>query len=208
VRFPLPADEPSLAVGTTFESIPARVPYLAAEPDRIEHWRRRIGKDGFRIGVCWSGSAINRDQARSFPLARLDRVARRQGVRLIRLQKGEGSGQIASLPQAMSVEALGDDFDSGPDAFLDTAAALHSLDLVISCDTAVVHLAGALARPTWLAVKHVADSRWLRHRSDSPWYPTLRLFRQPARGDWRAVFQSVEAALQQSRASSLMPPAA
>jgi ADP-heptose:LPS heptosyltransferase len=108
----------------------------------------------------------------------------------------------------MSVEAPGDDFDSGPDAFLDVAAGLHNLDLVISCDTAVMHLAGALARPTWLVLKHVADSRWLRHRTDSPWYPTLRLFRQPARGDWRAAFESVVAALQPSRAGSLTPPAA
>ena len=90
---------------------------------------------------------------------------------------------------------LGPDFDRGPDAFLDTAAVMASLDLVLSTDTAIAHLAGALARPTWVALSAVPEWRWLLAREDSPWYPTMRLFRQPARGDWRTVASALAAAL-------------
>src|SRR5262249_16338174 len=103
-----------------------------------------------------------------------------------------GTEELANLPPGMRVESLGQSFDSGPDAFLDSAAALANLDLVISCDTAIAHLAGALARPTWLALRHAAEWRWLRDRPDSPWYPTFRLFRQTERDDWPTVFQSME----------------
>src|SRR5262249_25865036 len=90
------------------------------------------------------------------------------------------------------IETLGDDFDSGPDAFVDTAAAMESLDLIITSDTSIAHLAGALARPTWVALKRVPDWRWMLDREDSPWYPTMRLFRQPERDDWRSVFAAIE----------------
>jgi ADP-heptose:LPS heptosyltransferase len=95
----------------------------------------------------------------------------------------------------MKVETLGDDFDGGPDAFIDTAAVMECLDLVITADTAAAHLAGALGRPTWVALKHMPDWRWLLDRADSPWYPTIRLFRQPKPGDWTSVFAAMEAEL-------------
>ena len=91
---------------------------------------------------------------------------------------------------------LSADFDAGPDAFVDTAAVMTSLDLVISCDTAVAHLAGALGRPAWIGLKHVADWRWLLQRTDSPWYPSLRLFRQPRRGDWGSVLAAMKRELE------------
>jgi ADP-heptose:LPS heptosyltransferase len=91
----------------------------------------------------------------------------------------------------MRVEQLGPEFDSGETGFLDTAAVMECLDLVITCDTSVVHLAGALGRPTWMALKHVSDWRWLTDRDDTPWYPSVRLFRQPRPGDWGAVFESM-----------------
>jgi ADP-heptose:LPS heptosyltransferase len=91
----------------------------------------------------------------------------------------------------MRVERLGDDFDVGPDAFVDTAAAMAALDLVVVCDTSLAHLAGALGRPVWVALKKDAEWRWLRDRDDSPWYPTMRLFRQRRRGDWGAVFAAM-----------------
>ena len=102
-----------------------------------------------------------------------------------------------NIPAGMKVETLGDAFDAGPDAFLDAAAVMESLDLVISSDTAVAHLAGALGRPVWLALKKVPEWRWQLHRADSPWYPTMRLFRQTTRNDWRGVFADMEAALEQ-----------
>ena len=115
------------------------------------------------------------------------------GVRLISLQVGPAAAEAASAPFA--VESLGEEFDCGPDCFLDTAAAMASLDLVVSCDTSVAHLAGALARPVWLALKYDAEWRWLRGRDDSPWYPSARLFRQTKAGEWRGVFAAMASAL-------------
>ena len=114
------------------------------------------------------------------------------GVRLISLQKNEGVEQLATLPDGMVVETLGEDFDAGPDGFCDCAAVMQNLDLVITSDTAVAHLAGALGVPVWLALKKVPDWRWLLHRMDSPWYPSMRLFRQETDGEWAPVFAQME----------------
>jgi ADP-heptose:LPS heptosyltransferase len=111
------------------------------------------------------------------------------------LQKNEGVEQLNDLPAAMKVETLGDDFDAGDDAFLDTAAVMETLDLVISSDTSIAHLAGALGRPVWVALKWVPDWRWMLDRPDSPWYPTMRLFRQRTRDDWREPFSHIENAV-------------
>src|SRR5262249_42454565 len=113
-------------------------------------------------------------------------------VRLISLQKHVGLDQLAGLPKDIEIETLGDALDNGPDAFIDTAAVMNSLDLIITSDTAIAHLAGALGRPTWVALKHGPDWRWLLDREDSPWYPTLRLFRQPQWDDWASVFANIE----------------
>jgi hypothetical protein len=181
-----------LAFRTELATIPDRVPYLATEGDRVERWSQVIGHDEFRIGVCWQGSTTKADVGRSFPIARFGGVARLPGVRLISLHKGAGEDQLASLPEGMTVETLGADFDAGPDAFLDTAAAMQCCDLVITSDTAIAHLAGALARPVWVALKRVPDWRWMLDRIDSPWYPTMRLFRQQTAGDWPGVFAEIE----------------
>lgn len=181
-----------LALGTRLDTVPAAVPYLQAEPERIERWKQRIGETGFKVGICWQGSRRKIDIGRSFPLVEFQRLARIPGVRLISLQKNDGTEQLAALPDGMSVETLGDDYDSGPDAFLDTAAVMMSLDLVITSDTAIAHLAGALARPTWVILKTFPDWRWLLDRPDSPWYPTMRLFRQSVSGDWKGPFRAVE----------------
>ena len=184
------------AFATRLDSVPAAVPYLAAEPERVRKWSARIGAEGFKIGIVWQGNPNpEADTARSVPLAAFAPLAAITGVRLISLQVGRGVEQLADLPAGMRVETLGDDFDVGPDGFLDTAAAMGALDLVVTCDTSVAHLAGALARPTWVALKQVAEWRWLRDRDDSPWYPTLRLFRQTQRGVWSDVFAAMAAAL-------------
>jgi hypothetical protein len=101
----------------------------------------------------------------------------------------------AAAIQSQRYEDLGPDFDSGPDAFLDTAAVMESLDLIITSDTSIAHLAGALARPTWVALKHIPDWRWMLGREDSPWYPRHRLFRQETRGQWDGVFEAMRADL-------------
>ena len=117
---------------------------------------------------------------------------RRSGVRLISLQKGEGEEQLPTV--GFAVETL-DWPGCGPDAFLDTAAVMANLDLIITSDTSIAHLAGALGRPVWVALRYVPDWRWMLMREDSPWYPTMRLFRQTRDGEWDTVFAAMEAAL-------------
>ena len=194
------------AFGTRLDTIPAAVPYLAAEPPLRELWARRIGSAGFKIGIVWQGNPDpEADRARSMPLSALAPLAEVAGVRLISLQKGVGEEQLSVLPSSMRVETLGADFDAGPDAFVDTAAAMAALDLIVTCDTSIAHLAGALAAPVWVALKSDAEWRWLAGRADSPWYPTMRLFRQSRRGAWRDVFDAMAlevAALAARRAAS------
>jgi hypothetical protein len=182
--------------GTTAETIPAPVPYLKAEPELAARWRKKIGKKGYRIGVNWKGKTGGQnDPFRSFPVAALAPLAAIPGVRLISLQKGDGVAQLDALPDGMKIETLGEDFDSGPDAFIDSAAAMEALDLVVTCDTSVAHLAGALGGKVWIALKHVPEWRWQTERGDSPWYPTATLFRQPRQGDWDSVFAAMAARL-------------
>jgi len=186
-----------LAFKTTLKTIPADVPYLHAEPERVEKWKERLGSDGFKIGICWQGTLTGYAERlrRSFSGFHFRGIAKIPGVRLISLQKVDETDPANVLPQDMKIERFGAELDSGPDAFVDTAAVMQSLDLIISTDTALVHLAGMLARPTWLIVKQVPDWRWLMDRADCPWYPTLTLFRQKVRGDWKSAFEEVEAAL-------------
>jgi tetratricopeptide (TPR) repeat protein len=197
-----------LAFGTTLESVPAEIPYLRAEPVRVAKWRERLGEQGFKIGVAWQGSKAGKiDIGRSFALAEFLGVSRLPNVRLISLQKGEGVEHLRDLPEGMAVETLGDDYDGDEGAFLDAAAVMETLDLVISSDTSIAHLAGALGRPTWVALKHVPDWRWLLDGAESPWYPTMRLFRQRTMDDWTGVFSEIEYALRElmgdKRASEL-----
>ncbi len=187
------------AFGSRLDSIPAQVPYLHAEPERVARWAGRIGAQGLRIGCVWQGNANpEADIARSFPLSALAPLAAVEGARLISLQKGFGEEQTLQAA-AFAVERLGADYDSGPDAFLYAAAAMSSLDLVVTCDTSIAHLAGALGRPVWVALKRDSEWRWLRGRDDSPWYPTMRLFRQTTAGDWPPVFAAMAEALRASR---------
>jgi tetratricopeptide (TPR) repeat protein len=189
----IPLLDMPLACRTRLTDIPAPIPYLSAEAERRAQWRDRIGAHGFKIGICWQGNrAAPSDIGRSFPVRNFERIGRLDGVRLISLQKGAGAEQLDDLPTGMVVERLSPFFDDGPDAFIDTAAVMANLDLVITSDTAVAHLAGALGRPTLLALKYVADWRWLLDRDDSPWYPNVRLFRQRAHGDWPDVFKRIE----------------
>jgi tetratricopeptide (TPR) repeat protein len=184
-----------LAFGTTLADIPAAVPYLSAEPVKALRWRQQLGDAGFKVGIAWQGSRNRIDVGRSVPLEMFGRLARIPGVRLISLQKGAALDQLRAVAKDLPVEVLGDEFDAGPQAFLDSAAVMTHLDLIITCDTALAHLAGALGRPTWIAIKRVPDWRWLLDRADCPWYPSVRLFRQTQRGDWGGVFDAMQAEL-------------
>jgi Flp pilus assembly protein TadD len=178
---------------TTEATIPSDVPYLAAEAEAVARWRTRLGAHGFRVGIAWQGNKARReDTGRSIGLEQFLPLAAVPGVRLISLQKDVGVEQLAP---GMTVETLGQDFDTGPDGFIDTAAVMMTLDLVISSDTAIPHLAGALGRPVWVALRAVPDWRFMLERADNPWYPTMRLFRQTARDRWEPVFEAIRQAL-------------
>lgn len=186
------------AFGTTATSIPYATRYLRAESDRVERWRERLGAEGFKVGVCWQGSKISMRDGRSFALAEFRALAQIGDVRLISLQKGDGVEQLADRPQDFSIEDFGDELDAGPGAFRDTAAIIESLDLVIAPDTALAHLAGALGRPAWVALKANPEWRWRAASDCTPWYSSLRLFRQPHPGDWNGVFAQIENALRET----------
>lgn len=182
-------------LGVDDETIPRAVPYLTADAGRIEHWRERVGKmPGFRVGLCWQGSpTYSGDAIRSIPLRQFTRLAQVPGVTLINLQKGPGIEQIEACRTQLALQVF-EDLDQEA-AFVDTAALMHHLDLIISADTSIAHLAGALGRPVWVLLSTGCDWRWQVGRQDSPWYPTMRLFRQQSFGDWTTVLDDVAAAL-------------
>jgi tetratricopeptide (TPR) repeat protein len=172
-----------------------RVPYFAADPARVAAWRERLPQGQFRIGIAWQGNpnaAV--DRLRSVPLAAFAPLAALSGVELVSLQKGAGTEQLAALPD-MTVTVLPEDFASGPDSFMDTAAVMANLDLVVSIDSAVSHLAGALGRPLIVALKQVPEWRWGPSAEHSAWYPSARLMRQARRGDWDELFGRIAAAV-------------
>jgi tetratricopeptide (TPR) repeat protein len=190
-----------LAFNTRLDTIPAQMPYLTAEPGRIAQWLQRVrALPGLRVGIAWQGNLevekLIWARGRSIPLAALEPLAELPGVCLISLQKGAGAEQLRNVRFARRIVDLGAEIDYGPDAFLDTAAVMASLDLVISSDTSVAHLAGALGRPVWVMLAASPEWRWGLERGDSPWYPTMRLFRQGADRDWTVVVAAIVAALQ------------
>lgn len=191
-KFDFQAPLMSLAsiLGTTLETLPARIPYLFADSALVERWRPELAAiPGFKVGIAWQGNPkYPLDRFRSMPLAQFEPLAQIPGVRLISVQKGPGTEQLCALGHRFPVIELSG-FDESAGAFTDTAAIMKHLDLVITSDSAVAHLAGALGIPAWVALPRAPDWRWLRGREDSPWYPTLRLFRQTETGKWSNVFE-------------------
>jgi Flp pilus assembly protein TadD len=185
--------------GTTMETIPAAVPYLFPDPRQVEHWRSIVGPirrdDPFLVGIAWQGKPENdADHWRSYPLERMAPLAGVPGVRLISLQVGPGADQVSAPGVRFPIIELpgrrGRDFG-------ETAAIAAQLDLVVAPCTAVAHLAGGLGVPVWVALSRPGDWRWFADRDDSPWYPTLRLFRQGRLGDWEGVFGRMAEALRE-----------
>jgi Tfp pilus assembly protein PilF len=178
-----------MALGTESATIPAKIPYLTAPSDRVIQWDARLPqRPGLRIGLVWSGNASHKDDRnRSIPLARLTPLFDVPGVHFVSLQKELREADAQILAQDRRLSDVGSQFGD----FSDTAAAIAALDLVISVDTSVVHLAGALGKPAWVLVPFCPDWRWLLNRNDSPWYPTARLYRQPGVGDWDSVVGQV-----------------
>jgi hypothetical protein len=152
------------------------------------------GLAGLKVGIAWQGNpGVERllwARGRSVPLAALAPLAALPGLSLVSLQKGPGAEQLLRMPFRDRVLDLGPEYDGGPDAFVDAAAVMSSLDLVVSSDTSIAHLAGSLGRPVWTLLHASPDWRWLLDRADSPWYPTMRLFRQSG-GGWGEVVGAV-----------------
>jgi tetratricopeptide (TPR) repeat protein len=171
-------------------SIDAPVPYLEADPALVESWDRELQSvEGFKIAIAWQGdTAFRFDPLRSIPLEHFEAIAKVPGVRLISVQKHVGLDQIAANLGRVPLLDFGHRLDEASGPFMDTAAIMKNVDLVITSDTATAHLAGGLGVPTWLAVHYAPDWRWFLKREDSPWYPTMRLFRQTEPGDWGGVF--------------------
>jgi ADP-heptose:LPS heptosyltransferase len=187
------------AFRTDLETIPAKVPYVHADEEAVLGWTQRLrgetsGEKGLRIGIAWGGNPKQcRDRQRSIALGKLAAITQVEGVVVYSLQKGDAATQLEQLPAEIPL------IDLGPQQsdFADTAAIIANLDLVISVDTAVAHLAGAMGKPVWILLPKVPDWRWMLDREDSPWYPTARLFRQPAMNDWDSVMERLLSELRQ-----------
>lgn len=181
-----------LAFGTTVETIPGAIPYVAADPDHVALWQTRLGpRSRPRIGFAWKGNPRHDgDRARSMPVDLMVQ-ALPEGVDLICLQKDLSPAEAAVLAARSDIRIVSEAFED----FDDTAAAGALCDLVIAVDTAIAHLAGAMGKPTWVLLAQRSDWRWLRARPDTPWYPTARLFRQAVQGDWSFVVDTVREAL-------------
>jgi Tetratricopeptide repeat/TPR repeat len=195
---------------TCLENIPAAIPYVHPKPALVEHWRRAMSgvrtpnaRQVFRVGIAWQGKPeFLHDCLRSIPLDYFTRLLEVEGVQLISLQLGLGGDDLRTL--SGKVIDFGDRLDQKSGAFMDTAAIMMNLDLVISSDTAVCHLAGALGVPVWVALALAPDWRWLLDRTDSPWYPTMRLFRQSRQGDWDEIFERITSELKLATTSIRM----
>lgn len=181
--------------GLTIDDLPGRVPYLRADPTELSKWRRRLG-DGVRIGISWQGgSRFHGDGKREIPLTAFQPFCDLPRVQLYSLQKGEGREQLAQ--SGLPVEDLDQELDEGPDAFLDTAAAITELTMVITVDNTIAHLAGALGKPVWCCLPHgLPEWRWQASGRDTPWYPTMDLFHCEQPGDWQGLMKTLARRLQ------------
>ena len=183
-----------LALGIDTGAIATPGPYLKADGRLAGAWRERLPNDAFNVGLCWAGSPTHKnDHNRSIPPSKLAPLASIPGARLHSLHKG--TNQLGSFPLPDGMEV----YDLSPllDDFADTAAAIAGLDLVITVDTSLAHLAGALGAKTWVLLPFAPDWRWGLSSETTPWYPSVRLFRQPSAGDWEAILSQITSALKE-----------
>jgi tetratricopeptide (TPR) repeat protein len=183
-----------LALGTELETIPAGVPYIVPDAARVETWRGRLQGNTRRVGLAWAGNPTHpRDRLRSIALEQLVPLWNVTGTTFYSLQFGSGAEQMKQLPPGVQLVDLGDELKD----FANVAAIVANLDLMISIDSAVAHLAGALGKPVWILLNKGCDWRWFLEREDTPWYPTARLFRQSTSGQWQDVVKCIEIELRQ-----------
>ena len=184
---------------TTFETIPNDHPYLYADETLVAHWKNQLASDkNFKIGICWQGNdnyatpllraTVAQKSVHPQEFAPLSAIP---GVSLYSLQKTTGTDQLDNLANDIKIITFDGDFDQSNGRFMDTAAVIPNLDLIITVDTSICHLAAGLGVPTWVMLPNPADWRWMMNRTDSPWYPTMRLFKQTTPGDWKTMIQEV-----------------
>ncbi|MHC4624753.1 MAG: tetratricopeptide repeat protein, partial [Planctomycetota bacterium] len=180
-------DLPGL-LGTTLDNVPAGVPYLYADSAKAGYWREKLSGPDFKVGIVWSGSSMyERNHVRSCRLEYFASLAAVEGIKLYGLQKDGPASQLEELAAQIPVTNLAEHLHD----FSDTAAVIENLDLIVSVDTSVPHLAGAMGKPVWVLICSTPAWQWMLDRQDSPWYPTMRLFRQKESGDWQGVFRDV-----------------
>jgi len=186
VRCPIPSLPFALRTGA--DTIPAEIPYLRASAERLAKWRVRMeALGGPRVALAWAGSSLHaNDRNRSIAFSRLGPLLDAP-ARLVSIQREPREGEVETLQGDRRIAHLGDELAD----FADTAAVIALADLVVSVDTSVAHLAGAMGKPVFILLPFAADWRWMLDRADTPWYPTARLFRQPALGDWDSVIARV-----------------
>lgn len=188
----VPLESLPAVFGTTVDRVPPPEPPLQAPGDLAGLWKRRLGGTGLKVGLVWAGNpASGFDRSRSCRLSDLEPILSIPGISFVSLQKGQAEDEIGRLESAASILATGRDLVD----FADTAAAIANLDLVISVETSVAHLVGIMQRPLWVLLAPNTAWRWLRHRTDTPWYPTARLFRRHEKETWRDCATAVAAAL-------------
>ncbi|MDF1744045.1 MAG: tetratricopeptide repeat protein [Gimesia sp.] len=184
---------------TSLETIPVEIPFLVPGSERQQYWSDELAKQaGKKVGLNWNGNIkFSRDQFRSVPLEEFLPLSEVEGVQLVSLQQVNGLEQIDPLKASWNLFEPGAEYQAETGSFMEAAALIQNMDLVITTDTAVAHLAGSLGVPVWILVSQMPEWRWLLDRTDSPWYPTARLFRQEKLGDWEPVIEEVKSELKQ-----------
>lgn len=182
-------------------TLPKTIPYLFADKELIKIWQKRLENEmNYKVGICWQADVYNDSSRlpvarRGIPLNYFFQLADTTRVQFYSLQMFDGVEQLKNIPADFPVTVFNEDFDKKHGSFMDTAAVIMNLDLVITVDTAIAHLAGGLGKPVWLLLPYATDWRWISHRTDSPWYPTMRIFKQPKPFDWQSVIDQVKRAL-------------
>ena len=184
---------------TNVDTIPAPVGYVHAYPQLVEQWKKYLSRDKkIKIGICWDPQSYVNPKTkkriknnRSMPLFYFYPLSKIEHISLYSLQRKNGMDQLASMPRDFRIHVFDENFDRSSGSFMDSAAVMKNLDLIITVDTSVAHLAGALGVPVWMITPYVSDMRWFINRSDCPWYPTMRLFRQKEEGNWESAIQEI-----------------
>lgn len=179
------------------QALPEFKPYIFPDEKLVNYWHEQLKDDtNFKIGICWEASVYNDSSRppvarRGMPLETLYILSEIEGISLYSLQQHDGIEQLKRLPPYVKIHQFDETFDKAHGDFMDTAAVMQHMDLIISVDTAIAHLAGAMAKPIWLMLPYATDWRWLAHQTESPWYPTMKIFQQPKPFDWKSIANDI-----------------